>query len=62
MIPFILSDHHQLELDINNNRKLTNSWKLTNSLLNENNESRHKKDVRDFLDLNENEYTTYAIQ
>ena len=30
----ILSDHHRLKLDVNN-RKLTNSWKLNNSLLNE---------------------------
>jgi hypothetical protein len=37
--PFTLSDHHGLKLDIKNNRtnrKLTNSWKLNNSLLNKN--------------------------
>lgn len=36
--PCILSDHHRLKLDINNrnNRKLTNSWKQNNSLLNKN--------------------------
>jgi hypothetical protein len=36
--PCILSVHHRLKLDTNNNRnnrKLTNSWKLNNSLLNE---------------------------
>ena len=34
--PCILSDHHELKLSINrNNRKLTNSQKLNNSLLNE---------------------------
>lgn len=27
---YILSDHHGLKPDINNNRKFTNSWKLTN--------------------------------
>jgi hypothetical protein len=34
----ILSDHHGLKLDFNNNinnRKPTHSWKLTNSLLND---------------------------
>ena len=36
--PCVLSDHHRLKLDINNNRnnrKLTNLRKLNNSLLNE---------------------------
>lgn len=35
--PFILSDHHRLELDINNrnHKKLRNSWELNNSPLNE---------------------------
>ena len=28
-------DHHALKLDINNNRKLTNSWNLSNSQLND---------------------------
>ncbi|EGW11313.1 Retrovirus-related Pol polyprotein LINE-1 [Cricetulus griseus] len=31
----ILFDCHKLKLDINNNRNLTNSWKLNNSLLND---------------------------
>jgi len=37
--PWILCDHHRLKLNINNNRnnrKLTNSWKLNNSLMNKN--------------------------
>jgi hypothetical protein len=36
--PCILSGHHRLKLDINNNRnnkKVTNSWTLSNVLLNE---------------------------
>ena len=36
IIPCILTDHHKLKLDFNNNRnnrKPTNSWKLNNSLL-----------------------------
>lgn len=32
----ILSDNHELKLDINNYRKLANTWKLNNSLLSEN--------------------------
>jgi len=32
----ILSDHHQLRLDFNNNKTTENSWKLNNSLLNDN--------------------------
>ena len=37
IIPYTLSDHYELKLDINNrnNRKLTNSWKLNSSLLTE---------------------------
>jgi hypothetical protein len=37
IIPCILSDHHRLRLFFNNNinnRKLTYTWKLNNSLLN----------------------------
>ena len=39
IIPCILSDHHRLRLDFNNNknnRKPTYSWKLNNSLLSDN--------------------------
>ena len=39
IIPCILSEHHRLRLDLNNtknNRKSTYSWKLNNSLLNDN--------------------------
>jgi hypothetical protein len=39
IIPCILSDHQRLRLDFNNNlnnRKPTYSWKLNNSLLNDN--------------------------
>ena len=43
--PFTLSDH--LMLDINNNRKLTKSWKLNNSLLNEK-MGHDKKEIEDF--------------
>jgi len=52
--PCILFDHSELKLDINNryNRKPTNSWKLDNSLLNENLvKMEMKKDITDFLEL-----------
>ncbi|KAL6030382.1 hypothetical protein STEG23_024292 [Scotinomys teguina] len=59
----ILSDHHGLKLDFNNNkyyRKPTNSWKLNNGQL------KHqwvkeeiKKEIKDYLEFNENESTTY---
>lgn len=59
--PSILSDHHGLKVYINNNRKFTNSWKLSHSLLNKKHGSRRNKEVKDFLELNEyeNEYTIY---
>jgi hypothetical protein len=63
IIPCILSDHHRLRLVFNrnkNNRKPTYTWKLNNTLLNDNLVKEEiKKEIRDFLEFNENEGSTY---
>ena len=57
------SDHHGQRLVFNNNknnRKLTYTWKLNNSLLNDNLVKEEiKKEIKDFLEFNENEDTSY---
>ncbi|MGE9574560.1 hypothetical protein ACQP3C_26295, partial [Escherichia coli] len=56
--PCILSDHHALKLEFNNNmnyRKPTNSWKLSNiQLHNSWIKEEIKKEIKDFLEFNEN--------
>jgi hypothetical protein len=63
IIPCILSDYHGLRLIFNNsinNRKPTFSWKLNNTLLNDSLvKDEIKKEIKDFLEFNENETTTY---
>jgi hypothetical protein len=63
IISCILSDHHSLRLVFNNNinnRKPTYTWKLNNMLLNDNLVKEEiKKEIKDFLEFNENEATTY---
>jgi hypothetical protein len=65
IISFILSDHHGLRLIfINNinNREPTFTWKLNNTLLNDNFVKEEiKKGIKDFLEFNGNEVTTYPI-
>jgi len=54
IIPWVLSDHHGLNLVFNNNngRMPTYTWKLNNALLNDNLVKEEiKKENRDFLDL-----------
>jgi hypothetical protein len=55
IIPCILSDHNALKLELNNknnSKKHANSWKLNNTLLND-------QEIKMFLEVNENENTTY---
>jgi hypothetical protein len=63
IIPCILSDHHRLRQIFNNsinNRKPKFTWKLNNSLLNDTLVKEEiKKEIKDFLEFNENEATTY---
>ena len=63
IVPCILSDHHGLKLIFNNNinnRKPTFMWKVNNTLLNDTLvKERMKKEIKDFLECNENEATTY---
>jgi hypothetical protein len=59
----ILSDHHGLRLIFNNkinNRKPTFMWKLNNTLLNDSLvKDEIKKEIKDVLEFNQNEGTTY---
>jgi hypothetical protein len=63
IIPCILSDHNRLRLIFNNNinnRKPTFTWKLNNTLLNDSLvKDEIKKEIKDVLEFNENEATTY---
>ena len=63
IVPCILSDHHRLRLIFNNNmnnRKPTFMWKLNNTLLNDALVKEGiKKEIKDFLEFNENEAKTY---
>jgi hypothetical protein len=63
IFPRILSDHHGLSLIFNgkrNNRKPIFSWKLNSTLLNNTLVKEGiKKEIKDSLEFNENEATTY---
>jgi hypothetical protein len=63
IIPHILSDHNALKLELNNknnNRKHANNWKLNNTLLIDQWVTDEiKEEIRRFLEVNENENTTY---
>ena len=63
IVPCILSNHHGLRMIFNNNinnGKPTFTWKLNNTLLNDTLVKEGiKKEIKDFLEFNENEATTY---
>jgi hypothetical protein len=66
IIPFILSGHNAIKLELNNKSKdkqHANSWKLNNSLLNEQWViDKIKEEIKKFLEVNENENTTNQNQ
>ena len=62
LIPCILSDHHRLRLIFNNkinNRKQALMKKLNTPLNDTLVKDEIKKEIKNFLELNENEATTY---
>jgi hypothetical protein len=63
IVPCILSDHSSLKLELNNknnSKKHVNSWKLNNTLLNVQWViDEIKQEIKRFLEVNENENTTY---
>jgi hypothetical protein len=62
-MPCILSYHNAIKLEFNNkskDKKHANNWKLNNSLLNEQWViDEIKQEIKKFLEVNENENTTY---
>jgi hypothetical protein len=63
IIPCILSDHNALKLELNNknnSKKHVNNFKLNNALLNDQWVIDERKgEIKSFLQVNENENTTY---
>jgi hypothetical protein len=63
MIPCILFDHNILKLELNNKtnrKKHANSWKLNNTLLNDQWAiDEIKEEIKRFLEVNENENMTH---
>jgi hypothetical protein len=63
IIPCILSDHSALKLELNNknsSKNHANYWKLNNTLLNDQWViDEIKEEIKKFLEVNENENTTY---
>ena len=69
ILPFILSDHHGLRLVFNDNKdnqKPIYTWKQNNAVLYDSRVKKEiKKEIKDFLEFNENETQhtqTYGMQ
>ena len=69
IIPSIISDHNTMRLEINyreKNVKNTNTWKLNNTLLNNQKITEEiKEEIKKYLETNDNENTmiqTYGMQ
>jgi hypothetical protein len=63
IIPFMLSDHKALKLELNNKsrrRKYTNNWRLNNTLLKDQWVIEEiRKEIKNFLEFNKNKNTIY---
>jgi hypothetical protein len=62
IIPCLLTDHYGLKLVFNskkNNRKPTYTWNHNSLLSNNSVKEEIKKEIKDFLEFNENEGTSY---
>jgi len=63
IISSIFSHHSGIKVEVNNMRKmgkLTNKWKLNNTLLNDQwVKEEIKREIKNYLETNENENTTY---
>jgi hypothetical protein len=63
IIPCILSDNNALKLELdnkNNSKKHAKNWKLNNTLLNDQWDiDEIKEEIKRFMEVNENENTTY---
>ena len=61
IIPSIISDHNAVRLDVNYRRKTIknfNIWRLSNTLLNNQQITEVKKEIKICIEMNENENTT----
>ena len=61
IIPSIFSDHNAVRLELNYRRKTiknSNIWKLNNMLLNNQQITEIKKEIKICIEMNENENTT----